>query len=280
MKVTTSKASPELLRFFREKPPSLEIPWPQDLEARPAGVEEEPAAVPEVRPAEDSEKPIEQRTVEPEPVSREEPAAEPLPDSAPAEVREPEDEEVGEESGEVLRAETPKAPKVEELLESDEWIRQLTRQLIESEKRSLENGSVEPHPNPRASRSPSPLKTIWKHFRQEANRQRFLAKVAKYSQLYSSDKESLGQAAGQLAGLKRKFLKAIRQVGEPYRSTLVYHYCEGLSVAALVQRLEIPGWIIRERLIAALGLLNRKLEEELGKEKIQSYVYLAQLAKI
>lgn len=311
MKVTTAKASPALLGFLGKGAKSQEIPWPSEetpndsspvLACDLAPAETTPLAPEPVSPiAERIEATANFATAPAILVEIPSPAVEIAPEvptvdeaivpamgsnGAPATAEETPIVEtssveilpqapIEEPAVEIAPAPARKPPTLRDLLESDEWIRNLCTELIESEKRLLEEGAQ------RAIRSTNttkdPLTAMWTRFRQNGNREKFLAEVEKESRRISGRNLETEIPRDRLVELKQTFLKAIRHIQEPYRSTLFRHFCEGLSIAEMIGRQEVSGWIVRQRLVAGLDLLDRTLEEMLGKERIRNYVLLSKV---
>lgn len=238
--------------------PAAEIPAVPVIVVEPLIAIELPAT-PEPVKAIEPETPVAQNTVA-------EAMAEPVIEQAPA------IEPAAAESQTQLPP-TPrksKAAKVEELLESDEWIRSLTQKLIDWEIESSRHGKG-------SREGAAAIKEIWNRLRPVATRDKQAARMEALSRKCAEERHAM--ASKDISDLKMRFLHSIRRVQEPYRSTLIYHYCEGLSVGEMVERLGIAGWIIRERLATALDQLDRILSEELGKEKTKRYVMLAHLGE-
>ena len=84
-------------------------------------------------------------------------------------------------------------------------------------------------------------------------------------------KEALSTAADlspeallERAQLQRRVSDLVLALGEPYRSTVLLRYDEGLSAAGIARRLRIPAGTVRWRLKEALDQLRRWLEEQTG----------------
>ncbi|HEY4055107.1 MAG TPA: sigma-70 family RNA polymerase sigma factor [Kofleriaceae bacterium] len=66
----------------------------------------------------------------------------------------------------------------------------------------------------------------------------------------------------------RALADAVLELREPYRSTIVLHYVEGLTSAEIARRLEIPSATVRQRLKHALDRLRESLaQRENGPKK-------------
>jgi len=64
------------------------------------------------------------------------------------------------------------------------------------------------------------------------------------------------------ADLQRYVVKLVLELREPYRSTVLYRYFEGLSVRRIAHRTEAPLETVRTRLRRALDQLRSKLEQQ------------------
>lgn len=71
----------------------------------------------------------------------------------------------------------------------------------------------------------------------------------------SSPEESLARIEGQ-----RRVLDAVRDLPEPYRSTIVHHYLDELTREQMSARLGVPLETVRTRLKRALKLLRERLD--------------------
>jgi len=61
--------------------------------------------------------------------------------------------------------------------------------------------------------------------------------------------------------LERRIVDAVTELNEPYRSTLVLHFYDGLAPIEIARHLGIPAPTVRVRLKRALGKLRARLEE-------------------
>jgi len=71
------------------------------------------------------------------------------------------------------------------------------------------------------------------------------------------------EAAARLE-VQRRVLDAVRELPEPYRSTIVHRYLDELTREEIAERLGIPLETVRTRLRRALRLLRERLDQEEG----------------
>ncbi len=71
------------------------------------------------------------------------------------------------------------------------------------------------------------------------------------------------EAAARLE-VQRRVLDAVRELPEPYRSTIVHRYLDELTREEIAERLGIPLETVRTRLRRALRLLRERLDQERG----------------
>lgn len=62
--------------------------------------------------------------------------------------------------------------------------------------------------------------------------------------------------------LERRIVDAVTELREPYRSTLILHFYDGLAPAEIARHLKIPAATVRGRLKRALALVRARLEEK------------------
>lgn len=62
--------------------------------------------------------------------------------------------------------------------------------------------------------------------------------------------------------LERRIVDAVAELREPYRSTLILHFYDGLAPAGIARHLGIPAATVRVRLKRALAMVRARLEEK------------------
>jgi RNA polymerase sigma-70 factor (ECF subfamily) len=69
------------------------------------------------------------------------------------------------------------------------------------------------------------------------------------------------------AEMQRKLVELVLRLDEPYRTTVLLHYCEGVPLASIARTQGIPASTVRWRLKTALDQLREGLDTETGGRK-------------
>jgi RNA polymerase sigma factor (sigma-70 family) len=69
------------------------------------------------------------------------------------------------------------------------------------------------------------------------------------------------------AELQQKLVNLVLELAEPYRSTVLLHFCEGVSLAEIARTHDVPAGTVRWRLKFALDRLRTQLDEKSGGRK-------------
>lgn len=69
------------------------------------------------------------------------------------------------------------------------------------------------------------------------------------------------------ADLQRKLVDLVLRLDEPYRTTVLLHYCEGVPLASIARTQDIPASTVRSRLKIALDQLREGLDAQTGGRK-------------
>jgi RNA polymerase sigma factor (sigma-70 family) len=69
------------------------------------------------------------------------------------------------------------------------------------------------------------------------------------------------------AQAQRTLVDLVLRLEEPYRSTVLLHFCEGVSLADIARAQAVPASTVRRRLKTALDQLRRGLDDEAGGRK-------------
>lgn len=77
------------------------------------------------------------------------------------------------------------------------------------------------------------------------------------------------------AEAQRKLVDLVLRLDEPYRSTVLLHFCEGVSLADIARAQGIPAGTVRWRLKTAIEQLRRWLDAESGSRKQWAVALLA-----
>src|SRR5690349_18536284 len=65
---------------------------------------------------------------------------------------------------------------------------------------------------------------------------------------------------------QRRVAEAVMQLAEPFRSTILYRYLDGLSTREVAQRMNAPEPTVRKRIERGLALLRERLDREFGSK--------------
>jgi len=79
---------------------------------------------------------------------------------------------------------------------------------------------------------------------------------------------------------EQRLTRALAELAEPYRSTLMLRYYEDLEPAAIAARLDLPGGTVRWRLARALELLRERLDQAHDGDRRAWSLALAPLARL
>ena len=172
--------------------------------------------------------------------------------------------------------------EVEVLLREAGWIQSLARGLSDPrlDARDLEQETwlAALRARPHASEGLRPwLATVMR------NAARALAR----GEVHRRDREDVGARPEALpsaetlverADLQRALVAQVLALEEPYRSTVLLCFYEGLSPAEIALRQGVPAGSVRSRLSRALAQLRRRLDEQSGGDRARWLAALAPLA--
>jgi RNA polymerase sigma factor (sigma-70 family) len=164
---------------------------------------------------------------------------------------------------------TPPARKhdLEELLAGSRWVRGLARGLLRDSSSAddvVQDAWVAALTRPAAVREPGAwLAGVVRHMsrrqaRSDERRQRRETAAAR-SHLVPSAAELVERSE-----LQERLSAAVRALDEPYRSTVLLHYAEGLSLEQIATNQGVPASTVRTRLARALERLRARLDREHG----------------
>lgn len=80
--------------------------------------------------------------------------------------------------------------------------------------------------------------------------------------------------------IRRRMIEAVLDLGEPYRSTIILRYYEGLSAAEIARRSDVPAGTVRTRLMRGLNRLRKRLDTDHGGDRKSWCLLIAPLAGI
>lgn len=179
-------------------------------------------------------------------------------------------------------SEHPATPEV--LLNDLGWLRGLARSLVRDEERAedlvqetLVVALETPPRNPGAWRAwlrQVARNLVYRNHRTEVRRERREHAVARDGSVESSIEASLERAE-----LHRSLVDAVLSLGEPYRSTVVLRYFDGLEPMQIGERLGVPSGTVRVRLKRAHDQLREKLDAAHGDDRRAWLVPLLEIAR-
>jgi len=173
----------------------------------------------------------------------------------------------------------PRTNPVEDLLRDAAWMRALARRVV-SDREHVDDAiqdawvvALEKHDEPRAGSRPwiagvfkNLARQEWRSARARQRRERTAARPEALPS--TIDVVARAQAQGRL-------VEAVLALDEPYRSTILLHYFDGLTAEEIARREEVPGSTVRSRLGRGIAELRRRLERKGGANWA---VFLAPLA--
>ncbi len=155
--------------------------------------------------------------------------------------------------------------EIAEFLAHNAWLRRLVTRLVAPEHVDdvVQDTFVQltSHP-PRHSKSPrgwlAQVARNTLRMRARGDVRRHAREVAADDPATAPDPETVVVRMQRL----RVLLRLVEQLEEPFRSTVLLHYFEGLSLAEIARRTDTPGGTVRWRLQAGLQKLRARLDEE------------------
>ena len=169
---------------------------------------------------------------------------------------------------------TTEPPRVEDLLTQAPWTRRLAYRLVfEAEAPDLlqeawivATNSERPSHVPWSTWFGGAVRILGlRHLRDRARRHARERQAG--AEALSSAPDLSPEALLERAQLQRQLSGLVLGLAEPYRSTVLLRYEEGLSAAEIARRLEIPAGTVRWRLKQALDQLRLRLEEHTESDR-------------
>ncbi len=167
----------------------------------------------------------------------------------------------------------PVDPTVAELLEDSGWIRRFARRLVGGDEEAADDlvqdtwlAALEHRPSTAASARPWLARVLTNLARQGARRRG--SRPA--SEALADDApggDDLTERAANRAELQARLVHAVLALREPFRSTLLLRYYEGLSADEIAQRAGVPDATVRTRLKRGLDQLRARFDREHGGER-------------
>ncbi len=158
------------------------------------------------------------------------------------------------------------------LLERTAWLKELARALVTDEARADDLvqqtllQSIE-KPGTQGTLAPSWFAKVLRNFaykthREERNRKRREQAVARRERLSVTPAEITERAE-----LHREIVDLVLQLDEPYRSTVLFRYFQGLNLREIAEQERTPITTVRSRLRNALEQLRVRLDGKCGGER-------------
>lgn len=163
------------------------------------------------------------------------------------------------------------SPRLEALLSHTTWMRRLARALVGDGQRvddAVQETWVAVLEHPRADvRNPRAwlagvLRNVVRQMRRAESR-----RSAREERGAGRGTESPAEEIVERADLHQRVVKAVLDLDEPWRSTLLLRYFDDLSAEAIAQRLGLPSSTVRSRLHTALDRLRERFDREAGGDR-------------
>ncbi|MCA8969600.1 MAG: RNA polymerase sigma factor, partial [Planctomycetes bacterium] len=150
-----------------------------------------------------------------------------------------------------------------------DWVRDLARALLQGDAASIDDAvqdtwlaaSKNPPPDSRALKpwlATILRRTIWRQRRSDRRRLERERRAAR-AEAIEPAADAVARATAQ-----RDVVDAVLKLDEPYRSTLITRYFDGLGPAAIATRDGIPLETVRSRLQRGLAKLRESLDQQRG----------------
>ena len=174
-------------------------------------------------------------------------------------------------------------PQPEALLEHVEFLRALARSLLRSEADAED--VVQQTLLTAMERPPAPgnlrawLATVTRNFARMTYRRRERARRREFAAARAESAPSPAEIAARME-MERRVVDAVHDLEEPYRSTLILHFYDGMQPTEIARHLGVPASTVRVRLKRGLDRIRARLEEKSGRRALMAgLLLLAQQAK-
>lgn len=153
------------------------------------------------------------------------------------------------------------------MLQHEAWLRRLARSLVMDDTRADDVvqqvwlKALESRPNSERDLRPW-LKAVARNV--AFNLRRADSRRSRREKDSSREETLADRAFYEESETRKLLLAAVQQIKEPYRSTLLLHYYEEMSLEDIARRLRIPGATVRTRLRRALEQVRSLLDERYG----------------
>lgn len=168
-------------------------------------------------------------------------------------------------------SETHPETALQNLLEQRAWLQELCQSLVRNpadaadlSQQSLLSSLRQRLPvlQPRAW-----LRTVAQNHARQQHRQR--SRAARHHAAAASQRPDTAPSAAETSAAfeaQRLVVTAVHELPEPFRSTVLRHYFDGMTLAAIARAAGDPEGTVRWRLAKAHSLLRERLEERCGRD--------------
>lgn len=160
---------------------------------------------------------------------------------------------------------------IDELLEHAEWLRHLALALVgnpddasDLTQEAIEVALTRPpqRPGPMRPWLGGVVRNLARMRRRSAGRRRDREQRAEPAAEVPTPAELVDRARAQ-----QQVARGVLELDEPYRSTVLLRYYEGLSSAEIARRLDLPAATVRSRLKTGLDRLRADLDRDRGRDR-------------
>ncbi|MSR62460.1 MAG: sigma-70 family RNA polymerase sigma factor [Planctomycetes bacterium] len=156
-------------------------------------------------------------------------------------------------------------PTLDELLHHAAWVRHLARQLATPDRADdlVQDTylAVLEHPPPHATNPRGWLARVVTNLARSSARATTRRKRRELARPPASPSPSTDELLVELE-LQRKVATAVRELDEPYRTTLLLHFYRGLTPSAIATQEHLPAGTVRARLKRGLDELRARFDRE------------------
>ncbi len=175
----------------------------------------------------------------------------------------------------------PTNRSIERLLEHAGWLDELARRLVSDRHEADEIVqdtwiAALTHPPQRATNLRGWLARVARNLAVQRGRSDRARKLREQSTA-NQESSTADHDAVERARTLRRLVDAVLALDEPYRSTLVLHYFERLTITEVAARQSVPESTVRTRMWRAIGMLRERFRHEDGDS--WSFAFVALVSK-